>query len=379
MQSKITDRIVAQTGMPQLLSVLAEGLSLSDLQSLLLSVYQCRVRAIRESDVLARAGRSTLAAPSSIDARLLNRFDRAAFAAADGFEAVELSPVCPLGTNHVLGAVDQNNVLTTVRGAEVLGDSTPSLALECARRRKDPARRTPEPPVRLSASQRVVRLQPVDFPGYTAHFRLFAMAAAGRDAGSCSFEIRHLGEHIRFYLRLFRALNAEGFSLTSPLVEISDLTITEALLASAGCSREQVRQSVRAHVPGSSERFLADRGLTLPADVANPAVELKDLSQEHGLGAQLSRLVLLNERLLDALRTEFPEARFRFNLARLEGLGYYTGLCLRISPAAPDGVRYPIVDGGFTNWTARLLEDNKERLLTTGIGSEFACRRYRVA
>jgi hypothetical protein len=258
----------------------------------------------------------------------------------------------------------------------VLGDSTPALALECARRRRNPARRVSDPPVRLCASHRMVRLQPVDFPGYTAHFRLFALASAGRDTGSNTFEIQHLGEHIRFYLRLFRALNADGFRFTSPLVEISDLTIVEALLAAEGCSRDQVRKAVRAHIPGSSERFLAERGITLPSEVGDPAVELHNLSQHR---AGVARLALLKQRLLDVLRTEFPEAICRFNLARLEGLGYYTGLCLRISPQAPDGARYPIVDGGFNNWTARLLEDNKERLLTTGIGSEFACRRYRAA
>jgi hypothetical protein len=81
----------------------------------------------------------------------------------------------------------------------------------------------------------------------------------------------------------------------------------------------------------------------------------------------------------ETLALEFPEAQFRFNLARLEGLGYYRGLCLRISPAAPDGVRYAVADGGFTDWTARLLQDRKERLLISGIGSEFVCRRYRFS
>ena len=81
--------------------------------------------------------------------------------------------------------------------------------------------------------------------------------------------------------------------------------------------------------------------------------------------------------LIDKLRQEFPDAQFRFNLARLEGLSYYRGLCLRISPVAPDGNRYPITDGGFTDWTARLLENRKERLLATGVGSEFACVKYR--
>jgi hypothetical protein len=83
--------------------------------------------------------------------------------------------------------------------------------------------------------------------------------------------------------------------------------------------------------------------------------------------------------VFDPLAAEHPEAQFRFDLARLEGLAYYNGLCLRLSPAASDGVRFPVVDGGFTTWTARLLHDRKERFLATGIGSEFVCKRYRTA
>ncbi len=128
---------------------------------------------------------------------------------------------------------------------------------------------------------------------------------------------------------------------------------------------------VRAHLPGASERFLEEKGIALPSQVVSPQDELPaSVAQQ--------RLQLVKERVVDALQPEFPEAEFRFNLARLEGLGYYTGLCLRISPTAPDGVRYPITDGGFPDWTARLLQDKKERLLTTGIGSEFVCRRYRA-
>jgi hypothetical protein len=117
---------------------------------------------------------------------------------------------------------------------------------------------------------------------------------------------------------------------------------------------------------GGSERFLVERGIALPS------------STDASLAAS-PRLALLQRHVIAALQTEYPEAEFRFTLARLEGLGYYTGWCLRISPTAPDGQRYPIADGGFTNWTARLLQDHKERLLTSGIGSEFTCRRYRAA
>ncbi len=92
----------------------------------------------------------------------------------------------------------------------------------------------------------------------------------------------------------------------------------------------------------------------------------------------MERLARLKSGLLEALQVEFPEAQFRFNLARLEGLSYYKGFCLRISPEAPDGARYPVADGGFTDWTARLLQNKKERLLTSGIGTEFVCFRYRT-
>ena len=89
MESKITSRIVAESGMPRLFPVLAEELSPSDLQSLLLAVHKARVRSIREPEILARAGRNALFGPSDVDARVLNGFDRMAFAAAEGFEAVD--------------------------------------------------------------------------------------------------------------------------------------------------------------------------------------------------------------------------------------------------------------------------------------------------
>jgi hypothetical protein len=360
MQARILNRIERESGAPGLFSALAERLSPSDLQSLLLSVYSRRAEAVREPALLARASHSTLFAPSDIDARLLNRFDRIAFAAAEGFEALDLSPVCPFGTQEALGSVGQDSVLTAIRNAEVLGDSTPALALECGRRRA---------PARLCASQRVVRMQPCDFPGYSRHFRLFALVSSGRDTGSSSFEIAHLAGHLRFYLRLFRALNGEGFRMRNPRVDISDLTVTEALLSAAGVSLDDVHQAVRAHRPGSGEAFLAARGITLPEGV-------EEVGERRGIEPQLARLALIQEKTLAPLAAEFPEALFRVNLARLEGLGYYTGLCLRVSPQAPDGIHYPVADGGFTDWTARLLQDCKQRLLTSGIGSEFVCRRY---
>jgi hypothetical protein len=367
---KILERIAAETGLARLDAVLANEVSPGDLQSLLLHVFQQRSGALREADLMQSAERSLLT-PSRVDARVINRFDQVAFSTAGRFEALELSPVSALGLNRVLGEIDQNNVLTTIRNAEVLGDPTPALALECARRRRDPKLRVAGA-VRLCASQRVIRLQPFDVPGFTPHFRLFALVSAGRDSGSHTFEIEHLREHVRFYLELCRALGHAGFSFERPRVEISDVSVIRDLLSAAGVALEELRAAIRAHKLGESARFLADRGVVLPEEVWDPVKELPGINAQH-------RLARVKAEIFDALAPSFPEAEFRFNLARLEGLSYYRGLCLRISPLAPDGNRYSVVDGGFTDWTARLLQDRKERMLASGIGTEFACSRYGAA
>jgi hypothetical protein len=367
MRSKIVRRIDGESGVFSFLT----GLAPADLQSLMLAVYQARAARIDLAQVIATRRGKALFASSDVDARLFTRFDAHAFACARDFQAIDLAPVCPLGTTQGLGGIDQNNVLTGIRNAEVLGDSTPGLALECALRRKNPADR--KNVIRLAATHRVIRLQPFDTSGFTPHFRLFALASAGRDRGSHRFEMESLSEHIRFYLNFFRALNADGFSFGSTLVEISDVGMTRAILEKAGVA-EELREVIRAHRPQLSDRFLRDRSINLPEPFADPASQLEELRHRHGVDDR--RLAAVKAEVFDPLATEFPDATFQFNLARLEGIGYYTGLALRISPAGPDGMRFPIVDGGFVDWTARLLQDKKERLLTSGIGSEFACRSF---
>ncbi len=137
MSSTILARIEAQTGLPRLASDPGDRPEPSDLQSLMLHVYQERSDGLREPDLM-RGSRARTAGPvhcrcaAGEPVRPCRVPDR-----QPDFEAVDLSPVCGLGLNRVLGEIDQNNVLTTIRNAEVLGDPTPALALECARRRRD--------------------------------------------------------------------------------------------------------------------------------------------------------------------------------------------------------------------------------------------------
>lgn len=347
--SRIANRIERQLAMPGLVDALSSRLPASDLRSLLLEVYGARAAAVTETDILRNSARDPLFAPSAVSAATLMALDVSAFQAASGFTPLELSPVCSFAAASVLGGTSQNNILTTIRNAELLGDPTIALAIEAARRRRA------NDLVRLCASHRVIRLQPFDTPGFSPHFRLFTLVTAGRDSGSRQFEMTHLREHVGVYLRMFRAFAKAGFSLQSPRVEFSDMNAVEAALQQAGISRQDVRDSIRAHRPGGSERFLRERGIAALPEVAEPQLE--------------------NE-VFAPLRSEFPEADFRLNQQRLEGLGYYQPFAFRISPVAPDGRTYSIVDGGFTNWTARLLNNRKERLLISGVGTEFVYKKY---
>ena len=352
MPSSIVHRIERESGIAGLLDTLARGLPAADLRSMLIEVYRIRAARAKPTGILKHAVRDPLMAPSAVSPRNLLAFDSTAFQAASDFVALDLSPVCPFASTSALGGTSQNNVLTTIRNAELLGDSTIALALEACRRRRS------ADIVRLCASHRVVRLQPFDVPGYTPHFRLFGLATAGRDSGSFRFETARLVEHARVYLLMFRMLARAGFSLRKPLVEFTDMKAVETGLAAAGVTRDEVRKSIRAHRLNASERFLRERGIS--ALLEAPCQQL-----EYGVIAPL--------------RDEFPEAQVRINQHRLEGLGYYNSFALRISPEAPDGQCYPVVDGGFTDWTARLLANRKERLLISGIGSEFVCKVYLTA
>jgi hypothetical protein len=89
--------------------------------------------------------------------------------------------------------------VSTIRSTEVAADPTNGLALEAAVRRRDllriDARSTER--VRLAASQRVVRGQRFADEAALAHFGLFGLVTAGRDAGNLSFERDTAVEHIR--------------------------------------------------------------------------------------------------------------------------------------------------------------------------------------
>jgi len=312
--NKIIERIEREAGVPGLVSILAQRLTPTDLQSLLLEVYRLRSSHRRPSDLLSSYESDRFVHPSSVPPGRLLAWEQIALSQLPPeFQPLALSPVCPLGTVSAVATVDQNWAVTTARNTEVVSDSTNVLALECAIRRRRLVRTgRPMEPVHLAASHRLLRAQRYDNPTALSHFSCFALCSAGRDQGNLRFELEALGLHIRIYLRALRIF---------------------------------LGPSVPLHVSAT------------------------DLSSD-------ARNTLLESQLLAPIRSEFESVECSVDEQRTGGRGYYLDLCFHIHATHPAGQRLELVDGGAVNWTRRLLSNDKERLVISGIGSERLCSEF---
>jgi hypothetical protein len=166
--------------------------------------------------------------------------------------------------------------------------------------------RSASDPLHLACCHRVLRGQPFDAPGAFQHFRLFALVSTARDHGSGKTEAALLTAHLTFWVR----------------------ALSELLPA----HRSAISYTVFGFPP-LGERI---------DDTVLPALQP----------------------LPDAVTiVEDPH--------RQRARGYYERGAIRIDAADEEGNQLAeIGDGGFTDWTARLLNDAKERCLISCLSTE---------
>jgi hypothetical protein len=198
-------------------AALAEGLAASELWSLLLDIMARRATQRTPADVMRQWERDDFTRPAYVDQRTLVALDGYLLAAAHQFEAIELSPLAPLGACSVVGLASQNKIVSALRGTEVVADPTNLFALECARR----LRQKPDAVVRLATSHRCVRAQEVPKqPGFAQHFRIFCLATAGREAPNHAFLVDALIEQVHTYLAALDRLEQHGYTFAARRVKV---------------------------------------------------------------------------------------------------------------------------------------------------------------
>jgi hypothetical protein len=315
-RSRIIHRIERDTGIPHLADILSDRLSPTDLQSLLLEVYARRARRRDPKLLLEEHVSNRFTRPSASDPVRVLEWDRLAFSLLPKvFLPVELSPVCPLGTASALSPISQDWIVSTTRNTEVVADSTNVLAVECAVRRRDQKNFSAghAESVHLATSHRLLRGQKISSgPGVRQHFRIFSLCSAGRDPGGLRFETEAMCLHIGFFLAAIKNLLGSKILLR---VTVSDF------------GSEAPRSAVQSGV-------------------------------------------------VDKLQSSHKGVKIGFDQERKQGRGYYGELCFKIFATPSMGGEQELVDGGDVNWTQKLLNNAKERLVISGCGSERLCEIF---
>jgi len=94
-----------------------------------------------------------------------------------------------------------------------------------------------------------------------------------------------------------------------------------------------------------------------------------------GIEVALTPLSDAGTRIAEAVTAELADraATILMDHTRQAGRGYYRDVCFKIN-FSDDGELVEYGDGGFTDWTAKLLANQKERLLISGYGLDRLTR-----
>jgi hypothetical protein len=302
--SKAINNIVEKLEDKHELLEFLSGIPLSELHTLLLEVYRKRSHQMSHGDLLKNYAANRFVQPSQVNPVKLKRLEIELLQIAERllFPSIQLSPVAPLGSCSVVAAVDQNKIISALRGTEVVADATNVLALHLCHLLKTGEINHASDWIRLSTTHRHVRAQFYDKPGLLPHFHLLCMVTSGKDKGSYSFEKQALIEHLNVYRTIFRSLFH-----TSIRVKLSKRV-----------------------------GYTDSEGLV--------------------------------QRLSDWIEKELPEINVTEDHNQVTN-SYYSGVQFSII-ASIKGQDLNIGDGGFVDWSQKLLDNKKERMLISAIGIE---------
>lgn len=272
----------------------------STLNSLLLELFRRRAKNLTSTEVLKQFENNRFVAPAAVDTIAFKQFEIRCLeiAHSKGFTPVTLSPLSTLGTCSAVGFVDQNNVMTALRGTEVVSDATNVFALQIASEFK---RKANTSTIKYCAAHRHVRTQGLSNPAFTPHFGVFCMATGGRDKGDFSFELLQLVDHINIHFSIF-----------------SNEFVEEKFL-------------LKIYLKADDDKFR--QGLT-------------------------KALTSVDEKLAISLEHQSDPGDY-YKLVRFKFFIKHRGKEINLS------------DGGFVDWTQKLIPNKKHRLLISGIGTEL--------
>lgn len=311
MASNIVNSLLRKLDQPHLADILTDELSGTELNSLLLEVFNRRAASLSAPKLLDHYRKNRLVKPSDIPVLKARKTELEVLEVLSeySFEPVELSPVTIFGSCSVVAPASQMKILSALRGTEVLADSTNAIALHVSDlRRRDGARSREQSTIRLCAIARHLRTQTISGHGFTPHFRAGCLVTCGRDTGNFGFEKTAVLEHMKamntLFLDYYKADSISFRLLSRPGYEAADTLLSA---------------------------------------------------------------------LVEYLHANSPGLHFTVSSQPEKQNNYYKGIQYKVDILV-NGKQYEIADGGLVDWTQQLLQNKKERMFTTGFGFDLMFR-----
>lgn len=363
----------SRLGRGSLETLLNIKVSPSRFQSILIEMAQEVVNGESVDNLLRYYKESRFVKPCALPQREIIRLEEAIYQEIPkDYADIELSPLAPLGVNSILTEVSQRTVLSTVRNVEVLADPTTSLSLECLNRlRLDNI--NCDGVINLSTSARCTRGQsfPID-SGFVPHFKVFALASGSFKKNE---EMSHkIIEHLEFYLNFIGKNNdTGGYRVKNVQVWISNINIMEKLIKKLNIDRQELGR----HSQDSNFDAFRFHNIELPTVVKK--IDDIDWSMARNLGIEKD-VYALNKisTQVEDIKNNYPNINFVYDLGRIAGIGYYNGLCVKMMAENNLGNKFPLVDGGYSDWLAKLTTNRKAQFCSSGFGLELFGSHFKV-
>src|SRR5436190_18623945 len=125
MPNPTISKIQKKTGKGDLLAVLS-GMPVSELNSLLMEVFRLKADQRSAAELVGAYETNRFVTPSTLPPVefMESELQLLKLAEQRGFTALELSPLAPLGSCAAIAPVNQNKIVSALRGTEVVADAT---------------------------------------------------------------------------------------------------------------------------------------------------------------------------------------------------------------------------------------------------------------
>jgi hypothetical protein len=300
MKSGIIKKIEQKTGITDIVDLLGKQLTGSELNSLLLEVFDKQIELTDPALLLKKYCDNRFVQPAATDmiGLLSAELETLKFLKKHHFQPIELSPVSQLGSCSIVASVDQKKIISGVRNTEIMADATNALALHIAGLRKSGNN---EGLLQFCTTHRHLRCQPFKEKRFTPHFKVGCLVSSGRDSGSYKFECENLYQHITTLSQLLAEVY-KAKNIRFKLVKMGGYDDPENMFRTVS---EYLKKKVE-----------------IPEIISNDVPEINN---------------------------------------------YYKGIKFKIV-IEMNNADMEIADGGFVDWTQRLLGNKKERFLISGFG-----------